>query len=177
MEFAQAYSARHQTVTFQCGPTILRSIAIQRFFIQKIRSRPITDQNISEDRFFALSARRSRRITVPQLGSDQKEGKDREGRSGRRISARMVQVPSLCMYLCKAISCVCSSQRTTENGRCMFVKKALLLDQAAWNFLLFKNESRFTLVRVLRRLLIWRKKHSRYHQCNTVETHRSSTWW
>ncbi|GFV37697.1 transposable element Tcb2 transposase [Trichonephila clavipes] len=95
----------------------------------------------AEDRFLALSARRRRTTTVPQLVADHFQA------SGRRISATTV--------------------RNRLHNAGLYARRP---DQQ-WASVLFTDESRFTMESDSGRLLIWREQRTRYHQSNTVERH------
>ncbi|GFT46240.1 transposable element Tcb2 transposase [Trichonephila clavipes] len=95
----------------------------------------------AEDRFLALSARRRRTTTVPQLVADHFQA------SGRRISA------------------------TTRRNRLCWAREHVSWTQQQWASVLFTDESRFTMESDSGRLLIWREQRTRYHQSNTVERH------
>ncbi|GBM29826.1 hypothetical protein AVEN_48275-1 [Araneus ventricosus] len=83
---------------------------------------------LAEDRFLALLARRRRITTVPQLVADHFVA------SGKRISATTVRRRLHNAGLCKATSCVCPPQRTTEEGPLMLGKRTRFLDQPAIGF-------------------------------------------
>ncbi|GFU16151.1 transposable element Tcb2 transposase [Trichonephila clavipes] len=120
----------------------------------------------AEDRFLALSARRRRTTTVPQLVADHFQA------SGRRISATTgAKSSSQCRSVCKKTSCVRSPQRTTAKEPLMLGKRTCFLTQQQWASVLFTDESRFTMESDSGRLLIWREQRTRYHQSNTVERH------
>ncbi|GFT44704.1 transposable element Tcb2 transposase [Trichonephila clavipes] len=95
----------------------------------------------AEDRFLALSARRRRTTTVPQLVADHFQA------SGRRICA------------------------TTRRNRLCWAREHVSWTQQQWASVLFTDESRFTMESDSGRLLIWREQRTRYHQSNTVERH------
>ncbi|GFV41643.1 transposable element Tcb2 transposase [Trichonephila clavipes] len=95
----------------------------------------------AEDRFLALSARRRRTTTVPQLVADNFQA------SGRRISA------------------------TTRRNRLCWAREHVSWTQQQWASVLFTDESRFTKESDSGRLLIWREQRTRYYQSNTVERH------
>ncbi|GBL95543.1 hypothetical protein AVEN_54142-1 [Araneus ventricosus] len=82
----------------------------------------------AEDRFLALSARRRRSTTVPQLVADHFVS------SGRRISATTVRrlLHNAGLYARRPV--VCPPQRTTEKGPLMLGKRTRFLDQTAMVF-------------------------------------------
>ncbi|GFX21874.1 HTH_Tnp_Tc3_2 domain-containing protein [Trichonephila clavipes] len=82
----------------------------------------------AEDRFLALSARRRRTTTVPQLVADHFQA------SGRRISATTVRNRLHNAGLCNKTSCVRSPQRTTAKEPLMLGKRTCFLDAATMGF-------------------------------------------
>ncbi|GFW51388.1 HTH_Tnp_Tc3_2 domain-containing protein [Trichonephila clavipes] len=84
----------------------------------------------AEDRFLALSARRRRTTTVPQLVADHFQA------SGRRISATTVRnrLHNAGLYASKKTSCVRSPQRTTAKEPLMLGKRTCFLDAATMGF-------------------------------------------
>ncbi|GFX98007.1 transposable element Tcb2 transposase [Trichonephila clavipes] len=128
---------------------VSRSV-VQRLWDQyqsedSVSRRPVPGQpratTPAEDRFLALSARRRRTTTVPQLVADHFQA------SGRRISA------------------------TTRRNRLCWAREHVSWTQQQWASVLFTDESRFTMESDSGRLLIWREQRTRYHQSNTVERH------
>ncbi|GFV27200.1 transposable element Tcb2 transposase [Trichonephila clavipes] len=141
MGLSQADAARRRNVS--------RSV-VQRLWDQyqtedSVSRRPVPGRpratTPAEDRFLALSARRRRTTTVPQLVADHFQA------SGRRISA------------------------TTRRNRLCWAREHVSWTQQQWASVLFTDESRFTMESDSGRLLIWREKRTRYHQSNTVERH------
>ncbi|GFS60965.1 transposable element Tcb2 transposase [Trichonephila clavipes] len=116
----------------------------------------------AEDRFLALSARRRRTTTVPQLVADHFQA------SGRRISATTVRNRLHNRSVCKKTSCVRSPER---RNRLCWAREHVSWTQQQWASVLFTDESRFTMESDSGRLLIWREQRTRYHQSNTVERH------
>ncbi|GFT30297.1 transposable element Tcb2 transposase [Trichonephila clavipes] len=95
----------------------------------------------AEDRFLALSARRRRTTTVPQLVADHFQA------SGRRISATTVRnrLHNAGLYA-KKTSCVRSPQRTTaKESRLCWAREHVSWTQQQWASVLFTDESRFTM--------------------------------
>ncbi|GFW33401.1 transposable element Tcb2 transposase [Trichonephila clavipes] len=141
MGLSQADAARRLNVS--------RSV-VQRLWDQyqsedSVSRRPVPGRpratTSAEDRFLALSARRRRTTTVPQLVADHFQA------SGRRISA------------------------TTRRNRLCWAREHVSWTQQQWASVLFTDESRFTMESDSGRLLIWREQRTRYHQSNTVERH------
>ncbi|GBM80460.1 hypothetical protein AVEN_57298-1 [Araneus ventricosus] len=82
----------------------------------------------AEDCFLALSVRRRRSTTVPQLVADHCSIRE------KNLRYYGTKTPSQCRSLCKATSCVCPPQRTTEKGSLMLSKRTRFLDQTAMSF-------------------------------------------
>ncbi|GFU77846.1 uncharacterized protein TNCV_1138541 [Trichonephila clavipes] len=83
----------------------------------------------AEDRFLALSARRRRTTTVPQLVADHFQA------SGRRnLRYYGAKSSSQCRSVCKKTSCVRSPQRTTAKEPLMLGKRTCFLDAATMGF-------------------------------------------
>ncbi|GFW33578.1 transposable element Tcb2 transposase [Trichonephila clavipes] len=120
----------------------------------------------AEDRFLALSARRRRTTTVPQLVADHFQA------SGRRISATTVRnrLHNAGLYARRPVVCVPLNGRQRRNRLC-WAREHVSWTQQQWASVLFTDESRFTMESDSGRLLIWREQRTRYHQSNTVERH------
>ncbi|GFX01283.1 transposable element Tcb2 transposase [Trichonephila clavipes] len=120
----------------------------------------------AEDRFLALSARRRRTTTVPQLVADHFQA------SGRRISATTVRnrLHNAGLYARRPVVCVPLNGRQRRNRLCR-AREHVSWTQQQWASVLFTDESRFTMESDSGRLLIWREQRTRYHQSNTVEKH------
>ncbi|GFU99346.1 HTH_Tnp_Tc3_2 domain-containing protein [Trichonephila clavipes] len=137
--------------------------------LKKLR-RPVPGQpratTPAEDRFLALSARRRRTTTVPQLVADHFQA------SGRRISATMVRnrLHNAGLYARRPVVCVPLNGRQRRNRLC-WARELVSWTQQQWASVLFTDESRFTMKSDSGRLLIWREQRTRYHQSNTVERH------
>ncbi|GFT73412.1 transposable element Tcb2 transposase [Trichonephila clavipes] len=123
----------------------------------------------AEDRFLALSARRRRTTTVPQLVADHFQA------SGRRISATTVRnrLHNAGLYARRPVVCVPLNGRQRRNHLC-WAREHVSWAQQQWASVLFIDESRFTMESDSERLLIWREQRTRYHQSNTVERHSYS---
>ncbi|GFX47109.1 transposable element Tcb2 transposase [Trichonephila clavipes] len=120
----------------------------------------------AEDRFLALSARRRRTTTVPQLVADHFQA------SGRRISATTVRnrLHNAGLYARRPVVCVPLNGRHRRNRLC-WAREHVSCTQQQWASVLFTDESRFTMESDSGRLLIWREQRTRYHQSNTVKRH------
>ncbi|GFS62274.1 HTH_Tnp_Tc3_2 domain-containing protein [Trichonephila clavipes] len=120
----------------------------------------------AEDRFLALSARRRRTTTVPQLVADHFQA------SGRRIPATTVRnrIHNAGLYARRPVVCVPLNERQRRNRLC-WAREHVSWTQQQWASVLFTDESRFTMESDSGRLLIWREQHTRYHKFNTVERH------
>ncbi|GFV33597.1 HTH_Tnp_Tc3_2 domain-containing protein [Trichonephila clavipes] len=116
--------------------------------------------------FLALSARRRRTTTVPQLVADPFQA------SGRRISATTVRnrLHNAGLYARRPVVCVPLNGRQRRNRLC-WAREHVSWTQQQWASVLFTDESRFTMESDSGRLLIWREQRTRYHQSNTVERH------
>ncbi|GFW58448.1 transposable element Tcb2 transposase [Trichonephila clavipes] len=120
----------------------------------------------AEDRFLALSARRRRTTTVPQLVADHFQA------SGKRISATTVRnrLHNAGLYARRPVVCVPLNGQQRRNRLC-WARERVSWTQQQWASVLFTDESRFTMESDSGRLLIWREQRTRYHQSNTVERH------
>ncbi|GFT04261.1 transposable element Tcb2 transposase [Trichonephila clavipes] len=120
----------------------------------------------AEDRFLALSARRRRTTTVPQLVADPFQA------SGRRISATTVRnrLQNAGLYARRPVVCVPLNGRQRRNHLC-WAREHVSWTQQQWASVLFTDESRFTMESDSGCILIWREQRTRYHQSNTVERH------
>ncbi|GFW12272.1 transposable element Tcb2 transposase [Trichonephila clavipes] len=146
--------------------SILGSIPIRRFCVQKTCSRPTTSYNTCRRPFSALSARRRRTTTVPQLVADHFQA------SGRRISGTTVRnrLHNAGLYARRPVVCVSLNGRQRRNCLC-WAREHVSWTQQQWASVLFTDESRFTMESDSGRLLIWREQRIRYHQSKTVERH------
>ncbi|GFV84531.1 transposable element Tcb2 transposase [Trichonephila clavipes] len=166
MGLSQADAARRLNVS--------RSV-VQRLWDQyqsedSVSRRPVPGRpratTTAEDRFLALSARRRRTTTVPQLVADHFQA------SGRRISATTVRnrLHNAGLYARRPVVCVPLNGRQRRNRLC-WAREHVSWTQQQWASVLFTDESRFTMESDSGRLLIWREQRTRYHQSNTVERH------
>ncbi|GFW42697.1 transposable element Tcb2 transposase [Trichonephila clavipes] len=166
MGLSQADAARRLNVS--------RSV-VQRVWNQyqsedSVSRRPVPGQpratTPAEDRFLALSARRRRTTTVPQLVADHFQA------SGRRISATTVRnrLHNAGLYARRPVVCVPLNGWQRRNRLC-WAREHVSWTQQQWASVLFTDESRFTMESDSGRLLIWREQRTRYHQSNTVERH------
>ncbi|GFU35153.1 HTH_Tnp_Tc3_2 domain-containing protein [Trichonephila clavipes] len=105
----------------------------------------------AEDRFLALSARRRRTTTVPQLIADHFQA------SGRRISATTVRnrLHNAGLYAKRPVVCVPLNGRQRRNRLC-WAREHVSWTQQQWASVVFTDESRFTMESDSGRLLIWR---------------------
>ncbi|GFS86308.1 HTH_Tnp_Tc3_2 domain-containing protein [Trichonephila clavipes] len=106
----------------------------------------------AEDRFLALSARRRRTTTVPQLVADHFQA------SGRRIYATTVRnrLHNAGLYARRPVVCVPLNGRQRRNRLC-WAREHVSWTQQQWTSVLFTDESRFTMESDSGRLLIWRE--------------------
>ncbi|GFX39204.1 transposable element Tcb2 transposase [Trichonephila clavipes] len=163
MGLSQADAARRLNVS--------RSV-VQRLWDQyqsedSVSRRPVPGQpratTNAEDRFLALSARRRRTTTVPQLVADHFQA------SRRRISATTVQnrLHNAGLYARRPVVCVPLNGRQRRNRLC-WAREHVSWTQQQWASVLFTDESRFTMESDSGRLLIWREQRTRYHQSPTL---------
>lgn len=117
----------------------------------------------SKDCFVAISIRKRRRLTVPQLAP-----------LSYHLRYCGAKGPSQCRFPCKATNFVCSSQRMTEKGLLMMGKRTFFLDQTEMGFWTLHRQLKIHTVSDSKRLLIWREHRTKYHQSNTVEV---QMWW
>ncbi|GFU34091.1 transposable element Tcb2 transposase [Trichonephila clavipes] len=102
----------------------------------------------AENRFLAVSARRRRTTTVPQLIADHFQA---SGRKSPLLRCEIVFTMQVCM---QEDQCVRSPQRTTAKEPLMLGKRTCFLTQQQWASVLFTDESRFTMESDSGRLLI-----------------------
>ncbi|GFU34928.1 HTH_Tnp_Tc3_2 domain-containing protein [Trichonephila clavipes] len=151
MGLSQADAARRLNVS--------RSV-VQRFWDQyqsedSVSRRPVPGRpratTPAEDRFLALSARRRRTTTVPQLVADHFQA------SGRRISATTVRnhLHNAGLYARRPVVCVPLNGRQRRNRLC-WAREHVSWTQQQRASVLFTDESRFTMESDSGRLLIWR---------------------
>ncbi|GFU90655.1 HTH_Tnp_Tc3_2 domain-containing protein [Trichonephila clavipes] len=129
----------------------LGSIPIRRFCVRRpVPGRPRATTP-AEDRFLALSTRRRRTTTVPQLVADHFQA------SGRRISATTVRnrLHNAGLYARRPVVCVPLNGRQRRNRLC-WAREHVSWTQQQWASVLFTDESRFTMESDSGRLLIWR---------------------
>ncbi|GFU68415.1 transposable element Tcb2 transposase [Trichonephila clavipes] len=108
------------------------------------------DTTPAEDRFPALSARRRRTTTVPQLVADHFQASEEES---PLLRCEIVFTMQVCMQedqLCAF------PQRTKAKEPLMLGKRTCFWTQQQWVSVLFTDESRFTMESDSGRLLIWR---------------------
>ncbi|GBL90951.1 hypothetical protein AVEN_272399-1, partial [Araneus ventricosus] len=94
----------------------------------------------AEDRFLALSARRRRSTTVPQLVADHFVA------SGRRISTTTVRrrLHNAGLYARRPVECVPLNGRQ-RRARLCWAREHVSWTRQQWASVLFTDESRFTL--------------------------------
>ncbi|GFY27665.1 HTH_Tnp_Tc3_2 domain-containing protein [Trichonephila clavipes] len=144
--------------------TTLGSIPIRRFCVRRpVPGRPRATTP-AEDRFLALSARRRRTTTVPQLVADRFQA------SGRRISATTGRnrLHNAGLYARRPVVCVPLNGRQRRNRLC-WAREHVSWTQKQWASVLFTDESRFTMESDSGRLLIWREQRTRYHQSTLLK--------
>ncbi|GFU80685.1 HTH_Tnp_Tc3_2 domain-containing protein [Trichonephila clavipes] len=124
--------------------------AARRLNVRPVPGRPRATTP-AEDRFLALSARRRRTTTVPQLVADHFQA------SGRRISATTVRnrLHNAGLYARRPVVRVPLNGRQRRNRLC-WAREHVSWTQQQWASVLFTDESRFTMESDSGRLLIWR---------------------
>ncbi|GBN10862.1 hypothetical protein AVEN_81794-1 [Araneus ventricosus] len=110
----------------QCGPTTLRSISIRRLRLQKTCFRLYNTCR----RAFSSSFGPKEKKHCYAAARYKPLCKIRE----KNLLFYGAKTHSQCRSLCKATSCVCPPQRTTEKGHLMLGKKTRFLDQTAMGF-------------------------------------------
>ncbi|GFY17637.1 HTH_Tnp_Tc3_2 domain-containing protein [Trichonephila clavipes] len=142
-----------------------RRLNVSRSVVQRLRDQYQSEDSVSrrpvpgrprattpaEDRFLALSTRRRRTTTVPQLVADHFQA------SGRRISATTVRnrLHNAGLYARRPVVCVPLNGRQRRNRLC-WAREHVSWTQQQWASVLFTDESRFTMESDSGRLLIWR---------------------
>lgn len=118
------------------------------------------------DRYLALSARRRRNTTVPQLMADHFVA------TGTRISATTVRrrLHNTGLYARRPVVCV-PLNPGHRAARLRWAREHVSWTSQQWASVLFTDESRFTLESDSGRQMIWREQRTRYHQSNIVERH------
>ncbi|GBO45832.1 Transposable element Tcb2 transposase [Araneus ventricosus] len=158
----------------------VRRLNVSRSMIQRLWDQYQTEYSVSirhvsgqprvttpaEDHFLALSARRRRSTTVPQLVADHFVA------SRRRISATTLRrcLHNACLYIRRPVVCVPLNGRQRRIRLC-WTREHVSWTRQQWASVLFTDESRFKLESYSGRLLIWREQRTRYHQSNTLERH------
>ncbi|GFT71943.1 uncharacterized protein TNCV_2515841 [Trichonephila clavipes] len=67
---------------------------------------------------------------------------------------------------------MCSTYRNSLSPAINLKREHALWTPQQWSWVMFSEESRFSLLSDSRRILIWRAPGTRYHQENTIERHR-----
>lgn len=157
-----------------------RRLDVSRSVVQRLWDQFQSDDSVSRrhvpgrprvttpagDRFLALSARRRRSTTVPQLVADHFVA------SGTRISATTVRrrLHNAGLYARRPVVCV-SLNRRQISARLCWAREHVSWTRQQWASVLFTDESRFTLESDSGRQLFWREQRTRYNQSNIVERH------
>ncbi|GFV97168.1 HTH_Tnp_Tc3_2 domain-containing protein [Trichonephila clavipes] len=120
----------------------------------------------AEDRFLALSARRRRTTTVPQLVAEPLS-------SIRKKNLRYYGAKSSSMQVCMQEDQLCAFPSTDDSEGTAYAGQENMFLGRSNNGLLCCSQTspRFTMESDSGRLLIWREQRTRYHQSNTVERH------
>ncbi|GFU53804.1 acyl-CoA synthetase family member 2, mitochondrial [Trichonephila clavipes] len=168
----------------ECGRTQLEvseELGIAQSVISRLWQRFQDDSNVSrcystghprvttpnEDRYLAVTAKRSRWITASDLS------RQLSSATGTTISRQIVyrRLRHIGLYASRPVRCV----PLTATHCCLrltWSREHALWTPQQWSCVMFSDESRFSLQSHSHRTLIWRTPGTRYHQENTIERHR-----
>ncbi|GFX24468.1 transposable element Tcb1 transposase [Trichonephila clavipes] len=127
----------------------------------------------NEDRYLAVTAKRTRRSTASDLS------RQLSSATGTTVSRQTVyrRLGHIGLYAHRPVRCV---PLTATHCRLRFTwsREHALWTPQQWSFVMFFDESRFSLQSDSRRTLIWRVPGNRYPQESTIERHRygGSKW-
>ncbi|GFS66798.1 transposable element Tcb1 transposase [Trichonephila clavipes] len=117
--------------------------------------------------YLAVTAKRNRRSTASDLS------RQLSSATGTTVSRQTVyrHLGHIGLYARRPVRCV---QLTTTHCRLRLTwsREDALWTPQQWSYVMFSDESRFSLQSDSRRTLIWRAPGTRYHQENTIERHR-----
>ncbi|GFU05498.1 transposable element Tcb1 transposase [Trichonephila clavipes] len=124
----------------------------------------------AEDRYIVLSAKRNRRTTAQQVANQFLAA------SGKQISRKTV---ARCLrggglYARRPVVCV-TLTRQYRTARLQWCREHHNWTEQDWAYVLFSDESRFSLSSDCRRQLIWRESGTAYHPENIQEKDRYLT--
>ncbi|GFT40062.1 transposable element Tcb1 transposase [Trichonephila clavipes] len=120
-----------------------------------------------EDRYLAVTAKRSRRSTASDLS------RQLSSATGTTVSKKTVYIRLgyIGIYARRPVRCV-PLTATHCRLRLTWSREHALWTPQQWSFVMFSDKSRFSLQSNSRRTLIWRAPCTRYHQENTIERYR-----
>ncbi|GBN27231.1 Transposable element Tcb1 transposase [Araneus ventricosus] len=121
----------------------------------------------NEDRYLAVTAKRSRRRTASDLS------RQLSSATGTTVSRQTVyrRLGHIGLYARRPVRCVALTA-THCRLRLAWSREHALWTPQQWSCVMFSDESRFSLQSDSRRTFIWRAPDTRYHQENTIERHR-----
>ncbi|GFU11378.1 HTH_Tnp_Tc3_2 domain-containing protein [Trichonephila clavipes] len=121
----------------------------------------------NEDRYLAFTAKRNRRSTASDLS------RQFSSATGTTISRQTVyrRLGSICLYARRPVSCV-PLTATHRHLQLTWSREHALWTPQQWSYVMFSDESRFSLQSDSRRTLIWRVPGTRNQQESTIERHR-----
>ncbi|GBN77164.1 Transposable element Tcb1 transposase [Araneus ventricosus] len=163
----------------ECGRTQLEvseELGIAQSVISRLCQRFQDDGNVSrcystgrprvitpnEDRYLAVTAKRNRRSTASDLS------RQLSSATGTKVSRQTVY-RRLGHIARRPVRCV---PLTATHCRLRLAWSREHALWTLWSFVMFSDESRFSLQSDSRRTFIWRAPGTRYHQKNTIERHR-----
>ncbi|GFX71608.1 transposable element Tcb1 transposase [Trichonephila clavipes] len=117
--------------------------------------------------YLAVTAKRNRRSTASDLS------RQLFSATGTTVSRQTVyrRLGHIYLYARRPVRCV-SLTATHWRLRLTWSREHALWTPQQWYYVIFSDESRFSLQSDSRRTLIWRAPGTRYHQENTIERHR-----
>ncbi|GFT99657.1 transposable element Tcb1 transposase [Trichonephila clavipes] len=122
---------------------------------------------LTEDPYLAVTAKRNRRSTASDL-SRQLSSATSTIVSRQTVYRRLGHIG---VYAHRPVRCV-PLTATHCRLRLTWSRERALWTTQQWSYVMFSDESRFSLQSDSRRTLIWRVPGTRYHQENTIERHR-----
>ncbi|XP_071040076.1 uncharacterized protein [Parasteatoda tepidariorum] len=168
----------------ECGRTqleVTEELGITQSVLSRLWQRFLDDGNVSrrystgrprvttpnEDRYLAVTAKRSRRSTASDLS------RQLSSATGTTFLRQTVcrRLGHIGLYARRSVRCVpltathCSLRLTWSREHAMWTPQQ-------WSCVMFSDESRFSLQSDSRRTFIWREPGTRYHQDNNIERHR-----
>ncbi|GFV99562.1 HTH_Tnp_Tc3_2 domain-containing protein [Trichonephila clavipes] len=131
------------------------------------RSPRVTTTNEDRYIYLAVTAKRNRRSTAPDLS------RQLSSATGTTVSRQTVyrRLGHIGLYARRPVRCI-PLNATHCRLRLTWSKEHALWTPQQWSCVMFSDESRFSLQSDSRRTLIWRAPGTRYHQENTIERHR-----